>query len=145
MTPDQVFQIANNLALLTWVFMIIAPRWKWTSRIVVSGVVTLLALCYVYYISQSLKPEDFESFGSLAGVTTLFNNPVAVLAGWIHYLAFDLIAGWFILMDSKRNNINRYLIIPCLLFTFMMGPLGLLLYLLLRWVSTKKYFVDFDA
>ncbi len=123
--------------------MIIMPRWQWTSRIVVGVIVTILSLTYAYFISQSLKLEDFSSFGSLIGVTELFSNPVAVLAGWIHYLAFDLMVGWFILMDSKRENINRFLIIPCLFFTFMMGPVGLLLYLLLRWGITKRYFVDF--
>lgn len=144
MNPDQVFQICNTTALFTWVFLIIAPRWKWTSRILIGVIITLLSLCYVYYISQSLKADDFNSFGSLSGVMSLFTNPVAVLAGWIHYLAFDLMVGWFILFDSRRNKINRFLIIPCLLCSFMMGPIGLLLYLGLRWVVVKHYFVDFE-
>jgi len=114
------------------------------SRIVVSGVVTLLAICYAFYIFQAMGADDFSSFGSLEGVMALFTNPIAVLAGWIHYLAFDLMVGWFIVFDSRRKNINRFLIIPCLLLSFMLGPVGLLLYLALRFLITRKYFVDFD-
>ena len=142
MTPDQLFEYANTLALLTWIFMIIAPYWKWTGRVVIGGVVTILCIAYAWFIFQVMGPDDFDSFGSLSGVMALFSNPVAVLAGWLHYLAFDLMVGWFILMDAQRETINRFLIIPCLLFTFMMGPVGLLLYLLFRSILRKKYFVD---
>lgn len=144
MSPDQVFKICNTIALFSWVALMVAPRWRYISRIIIGGVVTLLAICYIYYISQSLAIEDFSNFGSLEGVMTLFNNPVAVLAGWIHYLAFDLMVGWFIAFDSRRKNVNRFFIIPCLLLTFMMGPVGLLSYLFLRFLTTRKYFVDFD-
>ncbi len=144
MSPDQVFRICNTIAMFTWVLLIVVPRWKWISRIVVSGVVMLLSICYAYYISQSLSIDDLSSFGSLEGVMALFTNPVAVLAGWIHYLAFDLMVGWFIAFDSRRKNINQFFIIPCLLLSFMLGPVGLLSYLALRFLITRKYFVDFD-
>jgi hypothetical protein len=142
MSYDQLFQLANTIVLPAWLLLIIAPKWQWTSRIVVSIIVTMLAILYVYLVFGSISFGDFESFGSLEGIMNLFGDPGAVLAGWIHYLAFDLLAGWFITFDAMRKGINRYLIIPCLLFTFMLGPSGLLLYLILRWVVTKKYFVD---
>jgi hypothetical protein len=142
---DQLFQIANAVVLPAWLLLIIAPHWKWTSRIVVSVVVTLLALLYVYLITGSISSfGDFESFGSLEGIMQLFGDPGAVLAGWVHYLAFDLMTGWFITFDARRKGVNRYLIIPCLLFTFISGPFGLLLYLLLRWISTGSYFVEWE-
>jgi len=144
MSPSEVFKICNSLAFFTWILIIIAPWWKYTSRIVIGIVVTLLAICYTYYISQSLNLEDLNSFGTLEGVMQLFTNEFAVLGGWIHYLAFDLMVGWFIAFDSKRKGISRFLIIPCFLCTFMLGPFGLLLYLILRMVSTKTYFVDFE-
>lgn len=144
MSYDQLFQIANALVLPAWLLLMIAPGWKWTSRVVISIIVTILAMLYVYLVLGSISFGDLESFGSLEGIMQLFGDKSAVLAGWIHYLAFDLMAGWFIAFDAMRKVINRYLIIPCLLFTFMLGPSGLLLYLLLRWIITKKYFVEWE-
>ena len=62
--------------------------------------------------------------------------------GWIHYLAFDLMVGWFIVNDAQKHEINRFLTIPCLLLSFMLGPTGLLLYLILRLMLRKQYFLD---
>jgi hypothetical protein len=72
----------------------------------------------------------------------LFKNRTLVTAGWVHYLAFDLLTGIFIRKNAQKHGINHWLIVPCLLFTFMLGPIGLLLYLLLRWVITKNYFAN---
>lgn len=145
MSDDQLFQICNALVLPAWLLLVLAPNWKWTSRIVVSIIVTILAVLYVYLVFSSIQPGDFESFGSLDGVVSMFSEPGAVLAGWVHYLAFDLMAGWFIVYDARRSGVNRYLTIPCLLFSFMLGPSGLLLYLLVRWVATKRYFVEWEG
>lgn len=142
MSYDQLFEIANALVLPGWLLLIAAPKWRWTSRIIISIIVTILAILYVCLIFGSISFGDFESFGSLEGIMGLFGERGAVLAGWIHYLAFDLMVGWFITFDAMRRGINRFMIIPCLLFTFMLGPSGLLLYLILRWVVTGGYFVD---
>ncbi|MCE9600023.1 MAG: DUF4281 domain-containing protein [Spirochaetia bacterium] len=71
-------------------------------------------------------------FGSLEGVSLLFQNPYALLAGWIHYLAFDLFVGSWISAHAAKHSISRFLILPCQFLTFMFGPVGLLSYLLLR-------------
>ena len=55
-----------------------------------------------------------------------------LLAGWIHYLAFDLFIGGWETRDAVRNGIPHLLVIPCLLLTFMLGPIGLLAYFALR-------------
>ena len=144
MTPDYIFQIASTIVLPGWLLLMFASNWKWTSRIVVGIIVATLALTYAILVFQTLTFEDLSGFGNLAGVMKLFTDPTAVLVGWIHYLAFDLMVGWFIVFDARRENINRWLLIPCLLFSFMLGPVGLLLYLLLRLVIRKKYFVDFE-
>lgn len=142
MSTDQFFQLSNNLAMLGWLFLLIVPNWKWTAKIVIGVIVTLLAIFYISFIVQAMNPEDMKSFGSLEGIMELFTNKKAVLAGWIHYLAFDLMVGIFIVHDAAKNRVNRFLVIPCLLFTFMLGPTGLLLYLIIRWVRTRQYFVE---
>ena len=73
---------------------------------------------------------------------TLFQNETLVTAGWIHYLAFDLLTGIWIKKNSVKYGISHWIIVPCLIFTFMLGPVGLLLYLLVRTVQTKKYFAE---
>jgi hypothetical protein len=142
MSLDQVFSISNNLALIGWLFLLIVPNWKWTFKIVIGVMVTILAILYITFIIQAMNPEDMGSFGSLEGVMALFTNKAAVLAGWIHYLAFDLMVGIFIVNDSIKSKVNRFLVIPCLLLTFMLGPTGLLLYLIIRWIRTRQYFVE---
>ncbi|MFN8357867.1 MAG: ABA4-like family protein [Spirosomataceae bacterium] len=140
MTPDQVFQIANNLVLPQWLLMVFAPRWKVTQWIVKSYLIpVVLAVLYAIYIFGG-GPIDFSAFGSLKGVMGLFSTGGAgvVLAGWIHYLAFDLVAGSFVLRDSQEKGIHHLLIVIPLFFCFMLGPIGLLLYWLIRTVKNRQ-------
>jgi hypothetical protein len=142
MSADLMFNLASGLAFLGWILLLAAPFRPITGKIVVGVVVALLCVAYAGLVFQSLKPADFEKFSSLAGITSLFAAPGAVLVGWLHYLAFDLMAGVFIAQNAARHGIKHAAILPCLLFTFMLGPVGLLLYLLLRWAVLKHYFAD---
>jgi hypothetical protein len=69
----------------------------------------------------------------------LFENKEAVLAGWVHYLAFDLFVGTWIVSNSQKLNIRHLYILPCLFFTFMLGPIGLLMYFIVRAALTKQW------
>ena len=62
---------------------------------------------------------------------TLFENPWLLLAGWAHYLAFDLFIGGWEVRDAQRRGIPHLLVVPALVLTFLFGPAGLLLYLLI--------------
>ncbi len=138
MKAETIFQVCNSAAPIGWLLMVVAPRWKWTKLIILSGLYPLL-LAIVYLALIILFFGDAEGdFGSLQGVATLFQNPFALTAGWIHYLAFDMFIGAWEVRDSKKNGISHLLIIPCLFFTFMFGPVGLLMYFALRWLKTKK-------
>lgn len=140
MTPAQIFQFVNTFVLPGWLLLIFLPKWKWTDKIITGIIATILAIFYVYYIAKIFTPADIKSFGSLQGVMQLFTNETAVLAGWIHYLAFDLMTGLFEIKNAQKHNISHLLIIPCLFFTFMLGPVGLLLFFLIRFIKTKNYF-----
>jgi hypothetical protein len=98
-----------------------------------------LAAIYVSYLFSG-GPVDFGSFGSLAGLKALFANggDGVMLAGWVHYLAFDLVAGSVVLRDAQARQIPHWLVIVPLLFCFMLGPVGLLLYWLIRTVRTRN-------
>jgi hypothetical protein len=86
---------------------------------------------YVWLLFSHPSPKG-GGFNSLAQVAVLFSSPYALLAGWIHYLAFDLFTGAWEARDAARLGISRWAVAPCLLLTFLFGPLGLSLYLLLK-------------
>jgi hypothetical protein len=132
MTTEQLFSLFNALALAGWLLLIFLPRWRWTFRVVHTGALSLvLALAYLVLIAISL-PESEGGFGSLAEVRALFSSDYALMAGWIHYLAFDLFVGSWIARNARQLSISHWVVIPCLLFTFMFGPVGLLLYVIFR-------------
>lgn len=78
------------------------------------------------------------SFSTLDSVYAIFQNPALLLAGWVHYLAFDLFIGSWEVRDARRIGIPHLLVVPCLIGTFLVGPIGLLLYLLLRFLLKKR-------
>lgn len=140
MAPDKIFLLCNSIAMIGWIILIAFPIWHSSDKFLIGIIVTLFAVIYSYFIATNISEFDMESFSSLSGVTALFTNPVAVLIGWVHYLAFDLMVGIWIKKNSDKYNISHWLVIPCLLLTFMFGPLGLLLYLLIRFIKTRNYF-----
>jgi heme A synthase len=143
MSPDSIFQLCSTIAMLGWLLLIIlSPFWFDTDKLLIGIIITLFAIIYAWLIFQSLQPGDFEKFGTLDGVMSLFTSKIAVTAGWVHYLAFDLMVGIWIKKNSMKHGINHWIIIPCLLLTFMMGPAGLLLYLIIRLIKTKQFFAE---
>lgn len=138
MNADQIFLLCNNLALAGWILMVVAPRWKWTFNIIITGgIIILLSAIYLTLIVLYFGKAG-GNFSSLSGVMKLFENREAVLAGWVHYLAFDMFVGTWMLSNSQKLGIRHWWIIPCLFFTFMLGPIGLILYFVVRAIHTKK-------
>ncbi|CAN5396596.1 ABA4-like family protein [soil metagenome] len=137
MKAEQIFSIANLVAILAWLLIAIFPTWKYTRRIVLSGAVPLLlAVAYLVLIFLFFGQAE-GGFGSLADVMKLFTNEWAVLAGWIHYLAFDLFVGSWEVKDSQERGVSHVLVIPCLFLTFVFGPIGFLLYHIVRLFPAK--------
>jgi hypothetical protein len=95
------------------------------APVIIPGV---LAAVYLIVMLTNLGAGEGD-FMSLAGVGSLFANPWILTAGWIHYLAFDLFIGAWEVRDSQRRRIRHGYVLPCLVFTFLLGPIGLLMYL----------------
>lgn len=131
MTPDRLFQLASGIVGPCWLLLVLAPRWRWTQRIVTFAWPLLVAAVYLWLLVAH-KPSPGSGFASLQQVQTLYQSPYAVLAGWLHYLAFDLFIGAWETRDGLRLGLSRWLLLPCQLLTFLFGPVGLALYLLLK-------------
>ncbi len=132
-----LFRLSGAVVLPCWVCLLVAPRWR-VSQILATFVAPLMisALYVALLLSHSSPPG--AGFNSLAQVGVLFSSPYALLAGWIHYLAFDLFTGAWEARDAAKMGISRWLVAPCLLLTFLFGPAGLALYLLLRLILRRK-------
>lgn len=132
MSATHVFAIANGLALAAWVVLAASPRRPWVSDVLCGRVLpALFGVIYLAIIVTQWAGSP-GGFSSLDDVALLFSNPWLLLAGWVHYLAFDLFVGSWEVRDARMNGIPQLLVVPCLALTFLFGPAGWLLYLGVR-------------
>jgi hypothetical protein len=143
----RLFDIAGWIVLPGWLLLVFLPHWKWTQTVTAVLLPAILAVIYLVLFIQYFGqvPEGFGAFGSLAGVKAALSVDGMLLAGWIHYLAFDLFVGSWEVRDAGRVGVHHLLVIPCLVFTFMMGPVGLLAYLVLRGLLTRNLMIPGPA
>jgi hypothetical protein len=137
-TPEPLFSIANLIAVAAWFALVILPGRRWVTEIVTSTAVPLLfAIVYVGIVATTFGRTP-GGFSTLADVATLFRSPWALLAGWIHYLAFDLLVGTWEARDAREHGVPHLLLVPCLLLTFLFGPAGWLLYRAVRLTKSSQ-------
>jgi hypothetical protein len=142
-TPEAVFLVCNYGVIPAWLLLAFAPRWSWTRRLVhAAWIPALLALVYATVLLTNPDRPEGAGFGSLPAVMAAFTSRQTVLLGWVHYLAFDLFVGAWEVRDAERRGIPHPWVIPCLFFTLMLGPIGLLLYLALRFVRTRAWTLE---
>jgi hypothetical protein len=136
MTADTIFSSGNFVAVAGWLLLAAAPRRRWAT--LTAGTIIPLALSLAYFAVLALHwGEGRGSFASLRGVSDLFSNDWVLLAGWIHYLAFDLVLGTLETRDAVEHGISRWLLLPCQLLTFLFGPIGWLAYNAVRAVGLR--------
>ena len=145
MDLEKLFSAAGMLVLPGWLLLVFLPRWKWTTSFITSLLIpAILAVVYLvlFVLYFGAAPDGFSSFNSLAGVKALFQHDGMLLAGWIHYLCFDLFIGSWEVRDARRLGVHHLFVIPCLALTFMMGPVGLLAYFVLRLIVRRRWTID---
>jgi hypothetical protein len=141
-SPEALFSMASTAVLPGWLLLVFTPRWRHTARPVSAVLIPgLLRVLYAAIIAARWGGAD-GGFSSLADVQKLFADPWILLAGWIHYLVFDLFIGAWEVRDAGRLGIPHLLVVPCLVLTFLFGPVGLLLYGIVRAVRTRRVLVD---
>ena len=144
MNWDLIFTITNNYALLMWLILAFAPRRTAIMTGIFYGGVGLLAGTYAVIVIPMMTglidggSGGIPDFSTLAGVQQLLSSPGGATIGWIHYLAFDLFVGLWVARNADKYGFARWLQVPILFFVLMLGPLGLVLYLLLRFTQHNK-------
>ena len=141
MTYAHLFDFVNASVLPAWILLIFAPRWSWTRKLVhsmlwpmVLGGLYIAVFAAVIFLGHG---AEGGSFTSIEGVRALFSSDAGIVIGWAHFLVFDLFVGAWCARDAARRGFKHALLIPCLIFCFMAGPVGLVMYLLLRKATGK--------
>ena len=137
MTAEQVFSIANALSLVCWIGLAALPSRRWVTEVAGKAAPALFAVAYAAIV-VAVFPRAEGSFSTLGGVSELFANPWLLLAGWLHYLAFDLLVGAWEARDAIERGVPRWVLVPCLFLTLMFGPLGWLVYVAARVPTSRR-------
>jgi hypothetical protein len=137
MSAETLFSLANLVAVAGWLLLIALPRNRTATAVAGTGIPLLMAALYLTVLAVNWGNAR-GSFSTLHGVAELFSNPWLLLAGWIHYLAFDLFVGTWETRDAMAHGVPRWLLVPSLLLTFLFGPVGFLAYNVSRGVARGK-------
>ena len=135
MTLEGLFSAFSGFVLLGWLALLVAPLRRGVAVTAARWVAVILCGGYFAMLVAGLAgqgPPPGASFDSLSGVRLLLSTPEALLAGWVHYLAFDLFVGSWQVEDAPAANIPHWMLLPCLALTFVAGPVGLLLYFVIK-------------
>jgi hypothetical protein len=141
MTYENLFTLINVSVLPAWLLLVFLPRAGLTKAIVHSGLYPLgLGIFYAVMLTLGLGfgyGAQGGNFNSAAGVSQLFSHPHGIMIGWSHYLVFDLFVGAWEARDARARGVPHWALVPCLFFTLMLGPVGLLMYFVLRLALRK--------
>lgn len=137
MTPETLFALSGPVAMLGWLALLASPLAPRAAQMLAAVIVPLvLSVAYAGLILSHWTDAE-GGFGSLTEVAKLFANPWLLLAGWLHYLAFDLFVGAWIVRRARAEGISHGFVLPCLVLTFLFGPAGFMLFSILRFSLTR--------
>ena len=135
--PEQLFSWAGQAAMVGWIVLLFLPRrFPWLLAVPRFVIPFGLSLLYAGLAMAYFFTVEGGGYNSLDEVAALLSKREMLLAGWVHYLAFDLFIGGWIAVKADELRINRLIQAPLLVATFMFGPLGLALFLIMRAVNT---------
>jgi hypothetical protein len=141
MASSSVFALGNALALLCWLMLAVSlfgPALRHRAWVVTGlAVPAAFGVAYVWLIQRGMAEAPGGGFGSIEAVRALFASDAALTAGWLHYLAFDLFVGTAIARLGLQARVSAWLLLPCLALTFLFGPAGLLLFLLVKAITGR--------
>ncbi len=131
MSLEGLFSLAGSAAMVGWLALALVPLRFAAPRVIAVTIAGGIAALYTALIGVYWT-QGQGGFGSLAQVAQLFQTPGLLLAGWVHYLAFDLLVGTWEREEARRIGLPQLALVPCLVLTFLFGPLGWLVFMALR-------------
>ncbi len=138
MSVDLIFNFCQALALAGWLALVTAP---FNRRLLIGaarGIAVVLSVAYLAQLLGNTVPVEGGNFNSIGGVTALFSQAPNVMLGWTHFLAFDLFVGSWIAEDASRDEFPHWAVIPILIATLMIGPVGLLIWFIVRSIHRAR-------
>jgi hypothetical protein len=138
MDNEKLFWLSHAVVYVGWIALLLAPWRRGLCINIARGVALILAVSYGIQLLTNTVSVEGASFTTLAGITAMFSIPANVMLGWTHYLVFDLFIGSWEAEDAPQSGVPHWILIPCLFFTFLLGPVGLLLYFIARTVCRKR-------
>ena len=134
---ETLFSIVGLIAMLGWLCLLVSPLMpKWADWIAGLVLPIILSLGYVILLVTP-SSDSAGGFGTLADVMVLFSYEQAALAGWVHFLAFDLFIGAWVCRTAHAEGVSFWLVTPCLPVVFLFGPAGLLAFQVIRAVRSR--------
>ena len=144
LTFENIYLWANFGVLPLWIILIFMPNSK-IAQIFVNSIILplILASAYCYIIYQSLLSEEplFEIvklYLSLDNLYTIFATESFLLLFWIHFIALNLFLGSWVSRDGVKYGLPRGLVLVPLVLIYFVGPVGLVLYWIVRIFYAKK-------
>ena len=140
MTPDNFYWYASILIFAPWIALMFFPNWKWTDQFAfIAAIILVIASSWFTFEHLTSPGENGGHLLSFDGLKNLFRNNEMMLTGWLNYLAFCLLVGVWESHDAHQQKIPHIFVVPCLLLTMVGGAIGLVLYMLIRWVRVRKW------
>jgi len=134
-----------NLGVLPfWLILIFFPNSK-ICRIFVTSIFPFLILSGAYifilyksYLSSYDYSSNFDLYLNKDNLKNLLSNDYFLIMFWVHFISINLFTGGWIVKDSQKFTINKFLIIVPLVITYLIGPIGLIVYWLIRIFYVKS-------
>ena len=143
-TIETLYMWINLGVLPFWFILIVFPK-SHLSRILVTSIFPFFILSgvYIFILYKSyLIGYDFDGnftlYLGLSELSRLFEDHLYIMIFWTHFIAINLFIGGWIVKDSQKFSINKVLMAVPLIVTYLIGPLGLLLYWIIRIFYAKR-------
>jgi len=143
-TIEILYYWVNLGALPFWLILIFFPNSK-ICRIFVTSIFPFLILSGAYifilyksYLSSYDYSSNFDLYLNKDNLKNLLSNDYFLIMFWVHFISINLFTGGWIVKDSQKFTINKFLIIVPLVITYLIGPIGLIVYWLIRIFYVKS-------
>ena len=143
-SADMLYYWVNLGVLPFWLILIFFPQSQICKYFVTSIFpIFVLGGAYVFmlyksYINSYDFDGNFELYLGLSNLSDLFSDKTFLMMFWIHFISINLFTGGWILKDSQKFAINKILITIPLIITYLIGPLGIFVYWLIRIFHAKS-------